>query len=38
MEHIQHPLGDGEATGDVDGAEAEGDRTQNRHGRGDHPA
>jgi hypothetical protein len=31
MEHIQHSLGDGEATGDVDGAETKGDRTQNRY-------
>ena len=34
MKHIQHPLGHGKAACDVDGAEAEGDRTQNCHGRG----
>jgi hypothetical protein len=31
VEHVQHALGDHEAAGDVDGAEEEGDRTQDRH-------
>jgi hypothetical protein len=36
-EHVEHPLGNPEAASDVDGADENGDRTQNGRRRGDWP-